>query len=312
MRIEKIPELSVIIHTKNAADTLERTLESLHFAGEIIIIDMHISDETVSLARDYTNKIFQVDDVGYADPARNFGISKATGPWVLVVDADEVVPQSLVQHLPNLMTTKTVCCYYLPRKNIIFEKWIEKTGWWPDYQARLFKKGTVRWEVGVHKQPIMDGEVLYLPAKDEFALVHYNYTSVEHFLEKLNTYTTITAGEHIAESHNKATASVRHTSLQLIKKFKSEFLRRLFAQDGLADHTHGVALSFLQSIYEMTTILKTWQQLGYPKDETTTAQTIQELNTFARELQYWVADWQVKHTTGLEKIVWQLKRKWYS
>lgn len=309
MQETQISKLSVIIHTKNAAATIERTLQSLSFAQEIIIIDMESSDETRKIARQYTSKIFTVDDVGYADPARNFGISKAFGPWILVIDADEVVPQSLRDHLPKLIESETVNCYYVPRKNIIFDKWIEKTGWWPDYQARLFRKGTVHWEVGVHKQPILDGEVVHLPAKDEYSLVHYNYDSISHFIQKLNTYTSITAQEHVDADHEKSAKDAQHTTIEAIRTFKAEFLRRLFAQDGLEDKTHGVALSFLQSMYQLTVVLKKWEVLGYPSDHTKQRQTILELREFARELEYWTADWEYRHATGIKKLYWQIKRK---
>lgn len=307
-----ISGLSIIVHTKNAADTLEETLVSLGFADEILIIDMYSSDKTIQIAQNFTKHIHQVEDVGYADPARNFGIATAKGPWIMVVDADEVVPQSLVQKLPQLLESEAINCYYLPRKNIIFGKWIEQTGWWPDYQARLFRKGSVHWEVGVHKQPIITGKVEYLPEKAEYALVHYNYTSVEQFLRKLNTYTSITAEEHITEDRAKELAASKYTAVQLIDTFKSEFLRRLFAQNGLADHTHGVALSFLQAIYELTTKLKKWEALGNPKDHTSDQEIIAHLQDFARELKYWTADWHVKHTTGLKQLWWKCKRKWYS
>ena len=183
MKTETIPGLSVIIHTKNAAETVAATLDSVGMAQEILIIDMHSQDETKQIVHRYPKiKFFEVEDVGYADPARNFGIEKAAGPWILVIDADEVLPETLAAKIPELMESEETVCYFLPRKNIIFGAWIEKTGWWPDYQARLFKKGHVSWELGVHKQATVNGVVEQLPATEENALLHYNYRSIKQFI----------------------------------------------------------------------------------------------------------------------------------
>ena len=79
------------------------------------------------------------------------------------------------------------------RKNMIFSKWIKNTGWWPDYQPRLFKKGYLNWPGKVHAQPVVKGNIHHLPRKEEFAITHHNYKSVSHFISKLNRYTSLTA-----------------------------------------------------------------------------------------------------------------------
>lgn len=308
---QKIAGLSVIIHTKNAAETLLPTLQSVVFADEIIVVDMHSSDKTLDIAKKFTDKIHSFKDVGYADPARNFGIEKAKGPWILVVDADEVVPKSLEEKIPELLVRESVSCYYLPRKNIIFNSWIEKTGWWPDYQARLFKKGHVSWDLGVHKQPIIDGDVVRLPATEENALVHTNYRSIKQFIEKLNIYTTITAQESLDMPSEKAAFKKQMSSFSsgVVKTFFNQFLQRMFAQKGLEDGAHGVSLSFLQSMYELVTLLKKWEIEGSQSTKNDEQAVLRELQQFRKDLAYWVADWQYHHTSGLEKYIWQMRRK---
>jgi glycosyltransferase involved in cell wall biosynthesis len=84
-----MPTLSVVINTKNAAKTLPRTLQSVTFADEIVVVDMQSTDETKTLAAEVTDSIYDYDDVGYVEPARNFAISKASSEWIVIVDVDE-------------------------------------------------------------------------------------------------------------------------------------------------------------------------------------------------------------------------------
>ena len=168
-------KLSVVITTKNAATTLERTLESVKFADEIVVVDMMSTDETVRIARKFTDNIFTTPDVGYVEPARNFSLSKARGEWILVVDADEVISETLRDYLLELLATDSdIASYSLARKNLIFGDWVQTAGWWPDYQPRLFRRGKVIWSDLLHSKPAIDGKSEKLPDKAELAIEHHN------------------------------------------------------------------------------------------------------------------------------------------
>src|SRR3972149_2447063 len=79
--------------------------------------------------------------------------------------------------------------YRIPRKNIIFGKWMKHTGWWPDYQIRFFKKGKVTWSDEIHSVPQSSGKQITLEG-EEFALIHHHYTSIDQFLTRMQTYTS--------------------------------------------------------------------------------------------------------------------------
>jgi hypothetical protein len=295
--------LSVVIHTKNSADTLVRTLNSIKFADDIVVIDMHSSDETVKLAGKFTKRIYFHDDVGYADPARNFALSKAINDWILVIDADEVVTAELKTIILNLIADPQAAdVYYLPRKNFIFDAWIMRTGWWPDFQPRLFKKGSVSWQIGVHRLPDVQGKVVHLPAEEKYALVHYNYTGVGHFLEKLNSYTSLQAKERSAES-----APAVFSVTELMEIFAGEFARRSMTMNGIEDGLHGVSLSMLQAMYEAIIYLKQWGEKGY--QPITAGDFGLALQKMRQTWAYWWADYQVRHTGGLEQWYWRIRRK---
>ena len=297
--------LSVIISTKNSEDIIERALRSVGFADEVVVVDMHSQDKTVALAKKYTDKVFLHKDYGYVEPVRNFSIGKTSGDWILIIDADEEVTPGLKKTILSIVKAKDQAelpdCFYLPRKNIIFDKWIQKTGWWPDYQLRFFRKDHVEWSDQIHSVPITKGEVREFPAKEKFALLHHNYQSVAQFIDRLNRYSTIQSQEKKSEQPL--------TSSEIIEEFTSSFLRRLFSQEGIEDGTHGASLSILQSVADAVMKMKVWEEQSFPQKKQSLDQTLDTLLKFDKELSYWIANSKVKHSSGLKKLVWRLRRK---
>ncbi|SRR5258708_5807906 len=306
-------DLSVVINTKNMAGTLGNALESVKdFADEVVVVDMSSTDDTVKIAKKYGAKIFPYEkDFGFADPARNFALSKATGSWVFVLDADEELSPGLKKLIQQIIAGDVneqllADCYFIPRRNEIFGKWLSNTGWWPDYQLRFFKKGMANWTEKVHTAPITKGKVAYLPAEMDLALLHHNYQSVSQFLERLNRYTDLESLEQYA-SHKPET---QFSADSITESFRSEFFRRFFVQKGFEDGIQGLSLSFLQAIYQMVAVLKQWEQEGFPESgKEHSEQNVAALQKFQQELGYWMADWRVRHTSGPMKVFWQLRRK---
>ncbi len=300
--------LSVIINTKNAEKTLARTLESVKFADEIVLVDQHSQDKTREIARHHGVKLFLFDDLGRVEPeARNFALSKTNGDWILVIDADEVVPLALAQKIKQLIQaeSQSLAGYYLPRRNLIFGQWMRHSGWWPDYQLRLFKKDQAHWQAGVHHQVKVVGALARLEAQPTMALVHYNYDTVASFVSRMQRYSSLKATE--AGSLQEEQTMV---SRDFAQKFFHEWLRRLFHHQAYLDGGRGVALSFLQATYELLVDLKRWEAAGFKESkQNQLAGLFQVLRHFNRDLNYWLADYQVERTTGLKKIYWQIRRK---
>jgi glycosyltransferase involved in cell wall biosynthesis len=298
--------LSVVINTKNEAKNIKRALSSVKkIADEIIVVDMMSDDGTPKIAKEMGAKVFEYKkEHGFADPARNFALTKASGDWVLILDADEEISKKLSENITKLIESEEFDAYFLPRKNIIFDKWIEYSGWWPDYQPRLFKKGHLEWPGKVHAQPIVKGGAKHLPAKQEYAITHYNYTDIEQYLDKLNRYTTLTA----KSSFDKKMATPISAG-QVFEKFNGEFLSRFFAHEGIKDGVHGMSLSLLQSMYELVVFLKVWELGDHPSLNADQSSGIGHLRKFQKDLNYWIADHGVKNSWGLKKIYWQIRRK---
>jgi glycosyltransferase involved in cell wall biosynthesis len=298
--------ISVVINTKNAAATLERTLKSVSWADELVVMDMKSTDQTTQIAEKYGAHVYSHPDVGYVEPARNAAIQKAKGNWILLVDADEEVPSTLAEKVALLVNgDATADAYYIPRKNIVFNHWYQHAGWWPDYQLRLFKRGMVEWSDKIHQIPAIKGSHDYLAATEEHALIHHNYQTVEQFIDRLNRYTSHEVTSRTTPVNTKAQPSTR----TLIYAFKDELLARLFKHRGIDGGLHGVSLSLLQGMYEVIVILKQWQANDFPPQPNQQHQTIAALRGLQADLSYWIADWQVEHSSGLIKWWWRLRRR---
>src|SRR3989344_4285744 len=172
-------KISAIINTLNEEKKIGRCLASLKgFANEIIVVDMMSSDTTVEIAKSYGAKVFKHKRIGYVEPARNFAISKAKYDWILILDADEELSEGLKTYLKKEIKEPTADYYRVPRKNIIFGKWMKHSGWWPDYNIRFFKKESVTWNEVIHSVPMTIGKGFDLPQLQDYTIKHRHYSSV--------------------------------------------------------------------------------------------------------------------------------------
>lgn len=254
-------KLSVVINTLNEEKDLPKAIASIKkIADEIVVIDMESSDGTVKIAKSLGAKVFTHKKLLYVEPARNFGISKATGEWVLILDVDEVVPPSLAKKIREIIKSSSADYYRIPRKNIIFGKWMEHTRWWPDYNIRLFKKGFVVWSEEIHKVPVTTGIGADLADKESLAILHANYKDIDDYLEKMLRYTKVQSEEVIASGYQFIWSDI-------VKKPLGEFLSRYFVGQGYKDGLHGLILSLLQSFSELILYVRIWaKEGGYEKE----------------------------------------------
>jgi len=295
--------VTALVHTKNSEATLDKCLQSLEFVDQLLVVDMESKDATRAIAKKHGAQLFEHKDIGYVEPARQFGLSHVTSDWTLIVDADEEVPTPLASKLKQLMNDDNAAdAYFLPRKNIVFDKWIEHSGWWPDYQFRFFKSGTVTWPAEIHAQPKITGKIVELEPLVEHALVHHNYQTIEQFLDRMNRYTSIEV-DRGQNTHQKD-----HGTSQVPSEFSNEFARRFFADEGFLDGGHGLALAYLQSMYQVIVELKHWQKAGFPENQNS-AELVTNVRNSLKDLQYWTTSYSIARTTGIQRLVWKLKRK---
>jgi glycosyltransferase involved in cell wall biosynthesis len=295
--------LSVVINTKNAGAMLDKALKSVAWADQIVVMDMHSTDDTKDIAQKHDVSFYTHPDVGYVEPARNAAIAKAKGEWVLILDADEEVPKALANTIKALVAgDATAEAYYLPRQNIIFNQWYQHAGWWPDYQLRLFKKGVVEWSDKIHQAPKIIGAHDYIAATEDHAIVHHHYQTVEQFIDRLNRYTS-----HEVSSRAKTAEPI--SSQMVLEAFSNELMSRMFQHRGIDGGLHGVSLSLLQSMYEVVVSLKQWQQTKFVPQPVAQEQAIKAFRRWQSDLNYWIADWHINHSSGLTKLWWRARKR---
>lgn len=299
--------ISAIVIAKNSKSTILKTLKSVQFADEVILVDIKSTDNTVEIAQKYCSKIYHYEkDSRFVEPVRKFALAQAKKDWILVLDADEEIPETLARKLQEIDQKDLGDVYYLARKNMVIGKWMKHTGWWPDHQLRFFKNGLVSWPEKIHSEPIIkdDFEPNHLEAKEELAILHYNYNNSREYIDRLNRYTDI-------EAEQKMTSSFSISSSSLLKNFSDDLFRRFFAENGYKDGVRGFYLSIMQAAYQMTVQMKIFDKLGDKKEleKNNQEKLIKDLRHFQKDLNYWINDLEIKEKTGLNRFIAIIKRK---
>ncbi len=298
-------KISAVVNTLNEESNIADCLESLNWVDEIVVVDMESDDKTKDIAYRYTKHVYNHKRVGYVEPARNFALSKTTGDWILVLDADERVPHPLAAKLIEIAEANQTNFVRIPRQNIIFNKWIEHSRWWPDHNIRFFKRNRVEWQNEIHSIPVTHGEGLTLDPKKELSITHFHYTSIDQYLTRLHRYTDIQSKALIEQGYKLDWPD-------LVTKPIAEFLSRFFAGQGYLDGLHGLALATLQAFSEFIVYLKVWQVQGF---KTHAGQQFMDqfeslTNAKRKEFSFWMITTHLEHTQGwFKRLLLKIRRK---
>ena len=275
-------KISVVINTLNNEDEICKAISSVkNLADEIVVCDMESSDKTSEIAKKLGAKVYSHKKEKYVELVRNFLVSKTIGDWVLVLDPDEEIGSSLSSRLKKITEKPEADYYRIPRKNIIFGKWIKHSRWWPDYKIRFFKKGFVSWNEVIHSVPMTQGKGMDLPAKEEYAIIHNNYRSISSYFEKMLRYTDV-------QRDGLLKGGYVFCWRDLIKKPANEFLSRYFEGEGYKDGIHGLALSLLQSFSELVLYLRVWEKQGFSEKNLEKKELKEEINKAIYDVKWWL------------------------
>lgn len=293
--------LSVVISAYNEEGKIEDCLKSASFADEVILVDNSSRDKTVEIARKYTSQIFTRANNLMLNVNKNFGFIKAKSDWILSLDADERISQELQKEIKAVISSSNANNgYWIPRKNIIFKKWITSEMWWPDYQMRLFRKGKGKFpEKHVHEYIDVDGKTEKLKSP----LVHENYTSIDQYLNKMiNIYVP-------NEVKNRSGYKIKWSdSLQFPI---NDFLKTFFLQKGYKDGLHGLVLSMLQAFYMELVFVKLWEKQGFEESTQDFHKDLKkEAKDIRKEFRYWILTYLMHQTKNpFKKIGLRVARK---
>ncbi len=238
-------KLSATIITLNEEKDLERCLKSLaHLVNEIILVDSGSTDKTIEIAKKFDVKIFTRKFDNFANQ-KNFAAEKSSGDWILSIDADEEITPELAQEITKAISDSSTDAYSMPRKNIIFGKFIKHTRWQPelDRHTWLWRKGAGTWVGDVHEELRVKGKI----DKLKNPKVHYQYETVSQFLDMMNKYSSLDTKR-------------KFSLIRFIWDPIYNFLVRYFYRLGFLDGWHGFVLSYLMAIYQLEVWVKTWEK----------------------------------------------------
>jgi glycosyltransferase involved in cell wall biosynthesis len=248
-------KISLVINTYNEETMVEDCIKSaLPFVDEVIVVDMYSTDKTVDYARGLGAKVYFFEHTGIVEPARNFALQQATSEWILLLDADERIPATLGNLLQHYVQENSYDSFSIPRKNIQFKKWVQHTNWWPDNQIRFFKKDSVVWNSAIHSTPQLKQNHYTLPPKEEYAILHYNFRSVDHLLEKIYRYTSY---------EKKLSRESLKNGDVFLAYFEKEFGQRFINGKGYKDEIHGFMLSKFMEFYKFVELARYWEENDY-------------------------------------------------
>lgn len=246
------PRISAIINTLNEEKNLPFALRSVQpWVDEIVVVDMHSNDRTVDIALSFGAKVHLHPGPGFQYAPRAFALKQASSEWVLVIDADELIPVALSRDLRRMADSGEADVALLPRVNYLLGAALGYTGWGAtqDTQMRFFRNGFVIGSCAAHCdfKPVEGARLKVLSYRGDNAIVHFNYVDLSHFIEKMNTYTSIEAMQALEKGRSP---------LRPLAQAAKEFLKRYLKNLGFLDGWRGFYLSLFMVFYRIATAAK--------------------------------------------------------
>jgi (heptosyl)LPS beta-1,4-glucosyltransferase len=245
-----VSTVTCLIIAKNEEANIQECLASVSWVSERIVVDAESVDRTAELARSCGAKVFVRPWPGFG-PQKNFGMAQAASEWILIVDADErVTPALQVEILSCIGRWKQgdPAAYQIPRKNYFYGGWVRHAGVYPDYQIRLVRKGSARYnDVLVHENLMVEGPIGTLASP----LEHRTERRIQDHFRKFGMYTTLAAQE------KAKSVSVVHKRDLLFRPLVV-FAKTYVLKQGFRDGVRGLIVCVFASMYTFVKYAKLW------------------------------------------------------
>ena len=250
--------ISVAIVAMDEEANIGRTLSSVRWADEIVLVDSGSNDRTCEIAREHGARVVVEPWRGYV-AQKQYAIELCTKDWVLLLDADEEVSPGLAEEIRSAIANPDAAsAYKLPRKNLFLGRWIRHGGFYPDPKLRLFKRG--KGFVTGHDphdrcelRPAAPGEEPQPTRQFSNALIHYTYPTLTLYLGHMNRYSSL--GAQLAVSKGHRNFSVVNIVLRPFATFVYNYFIRL----GLLDGREGLLLHLYHAGYVSWKYAKAWE-----------------------------------------------------
>jgi glycosyltransferase involved in cell wall biosynthesis len=283
-------KLSVVLATRNEEENIGACLKSVKdIADEIVVVDESSTDKTREMAKKYGAKVYKVKHEPIFHKTKQKALDKATGDWILQLDADERVTPVLAKEIkeviemnPTLLkqrkvdtkkqklferhqriiekrdgkigrSTGEIVAFFLPRLNLFLGKPLIHAGVYPDAAIRLVKKDKARFPAkSVHEQMQIDGEVAWL-FND---LEHHDSPTFKRYFERMNRYTDLHAADLARE---KTTKNIFMLLFYSTAKPLFVFLKLYIRHKGFLDGVRGFLWSLFSALHYPIAFFKFWQ-----------------------------------------------------
>ncbi len=255
------PLLSVAIITLNEEQNLARTLASVRWADEIIVVDSGSTDTTVDIARSFNATVLHHEWQGFA-AQKNFAIAQCRGTWVLSLDADEELSPELQRQIRTLLPTDPpIDAFALNRRNLFLGRWVKRGGFYPDAKLRLFRRTSAQFaqrpafeERPVHETIAFDGAAQTL----DYDLIHHAYPTLHEYIEHMDRYSNLGAQLLVNKGRVSRSFPAFFANVFLIPYLM--FLWNYVFRLGLLDGREGLLLHSYHAVYTSWKYAKAWEQ----------------------------------------------------
>jgi len=250
--------LSVAMIAMNEEANLARTLETVRWADEIIVVDSGSKDRTIEIAQSYGAKTSYHAFGGHGEQ-KNVALDLCTCDWILLQDADEPLTPELQAEIRTLLACEDgrepkYNAYWIPRLNLIFGRWMRHGGFYPDHKLRLFKRGSARLSEGVgpHSTPQFKGP----RGKLKHDMLHYAYPNMVIYLEHMNRYSSEIA--ELLVKRGRTSRSLPVFIWNAVLNPAATFVYNYFFRLGFLDGREGLLLHLNHSVYIHWKFIKAW------------------------------------------------------
>ena len=246
--------LSVVIITKNEEANLGRTLDSVSWADERIVVDSGSTDRTLEIARAQGAKVFEEAWKGYAGQ-KNSAIGKASGDWILSLDADEEVSPELAECVRKAISSNQgPNGYFISRRNFFLGRWIRHGGFYPDRKLRLFRRGTGQFiERDVHETMRIEGTTAVLNGD----LIHHAYPTLSGYIDTMNRYSSL--GAQVALKNGRTSRSFFAFLVNVYYRPAFNLTWNYLFRGGFLDGREGFLLHLYHNVYVSWKYAKAWE-----------------------------------------------------
>jgi len=247
--------LSIAMIAMNEEANLPRTLESVRWADEIILVDSGSNDRTIEIAERYGAKTSYHAFGGHGEQ-KNVALDLCTSDWIFLLDADEVLTPELQQEIQAVLAGEPEFgAYWVPRLNLYFGRWIRHGGFYPDRKLRLFRRGAARLSEGVgpHSTPQFAGP----KGKLKGDMLHYAYPTMAIYLEHMNRYSAEIAG--LLAAKGRTSRSWGAFLWNAVANPMATFIYNYFFRLGFLDGREGLILHINHSVYIHWKFIKAWR-----------------------------------------------------